>query len=100
MAQLNTYDAIQTVVNSSNPTDAQIKEAFREVLDALTLGGKANPILVLDQSDAPVDANVANFGGAGSRELIDGMLVAIRSGSSLKLYQRVAGTWKTYVAGP
>ena len=96
MAEKNTFDALRAAAGASNPTDAQIKAALQEVLDALTLGGKASPVLVLDQSTAPTDAQVQTYGGGG-REIFDGMLVARRSGSDLVLYTRVAGAWKAFV---
>jgi hypothetical protein len=102
MPLLNTFDALDAVVNTNNPTDVQLKEAFREIRDALQgIGGRLTPVLVLDVAGSPTDIIVqAQKGGV---EVFDGMMVAMRSASDntqFKLWQRHAGAWRTYVAGP
>jgi hypothetical protein len=97
MALVNTFNAIDALLASHNPNDTQIQEAFREVKEALTgISGSAAPT-VLDLVGTPTDVTVgAEHGGI---EVFDGMEVYMRSGANLTLWRRVAGVWRTVVAG-
>lgn len=94
--ELNTFDALRAAIAANNPTDAQIREALREVLEALTIGGRATTDLILDTAGAPTDLIVqqADVGGVTEREVYDGMSVLVRSaGGKVQRYTRIAGTW-------
>lgn len=95
--EINTFDAIRRVVNSTtNPTDQELREAFREVLDAFVFG-YAQPWVVTDLGGVPTDIAVqaAVAEGVSGREVYDGLVVATRGGAGgkLTLYQRIAGAW-------
>lgn len=94
--ELNTYDSLRAAIAANNPTDQQVKDALREILEALTVGGKATPFLRVDFAGAPTDVLVqqADVGGQLEREVYDGMAVAVRSaGGKFQLYIRDAGAW-------
>lgn len=92
--EVNTYDSLRAAIAAPNPTDYQIREALREIYEAITRG-YVQPWVVLDQSAVPTDIAVqaATAGGVTAREVFDGMVVAIRNSTRLVLYQRVAGVW-------